>query len=220
MVVTEDGSTFGTIGGGEMERILVDKALSVLEEGKPHIFHFAMGVPARGGMIPIDSKCGGEVKIFMDPIVPDPRLIIMGSGGIAQSTAKFAHECGFEVIVVDDSDTANFENFPYATIINEAFPDSLKALNIRRSDLVAMLHGETAFELSGLRKAILSNPRYIGLLGSKNKVSEHKKTLKEEGFDQKIVDSIKGPIGIEIGAETPEEIGISIVAELIKVRYG
>ena len=219
MMVTEKGATFGTIGGGGMERILIEKALEVLNEGKPRILHFAMGVRARDEMISIDSKCGGEVKVFMDPLRPDPRLIVMGSGWIAQSTARIAHECGFNVIVVDDADTAVPENFPFATILNEAYPDSLKYLDIRQSDFVAVLHGETSFELEALRKAVAAEPRYIGLLGSTNKAREHKKRLIDEGFNPDIVNSIRGPIGICIGAETPEEIGVSIVAELIKVRH-
>lgn len=220
IMITEDGVAFGTIGGGGMERILVEKALEVLDTGKPSILHFAMGVPPREGMIPIDSKCGGEVKLFMDPMRPDPRLIVMGSGLIAQSTARIAHDCGFKVIVVDEAYTAVPENFPFAIIVNGSYPESLKSLEIRRSDFVAVLHGETAFEIDALRKSVAANPRYIGLLGSANKAREHKKQLKEEGFDAEVVDSINGPIGICIGAETPEEIGVSIVAELIMVMHG
>ncbi len=221
MLVMTDGKAIGTIGGGGMERLLIEKALEVMELGKPRTYHFAMGIPAREGMIPVNSKCGGEVKIFMDPIKPDPRLIIMGSGWIAQAVARYATECSFEIIVVDDADSAKADWFPEgATIINDKYPESLDQVDIRQSDYVAMLHGETGFEIAGLRHAVKAKPAYIGLLGSGNKQKEHVKQLKSEGFDTEIVETIKGPIGYDISAETPEEIGISIVAELINKKRG
>ena len=221
MLVTADGKATGTIGGGGMERLLISKAMEVMEKGKPQTYHFAMGVPAREGMIPVDSKCGGEVKIFMDPVKPDPRLVIMGSGWIAQAVARYASECNFEVIVIDDAESARADWFPEGTtIISDKYPESLKQVEIRRSDYVAMLHGETGFEIEGLRYAVKASPAYIGLLGSSNKRKEHVKQLKSEGLDGDIVESIKGPIGLDISAETPEEIGISIVAELIEKKRG
>jgi len=221
MLVTADGKATGTIGGGGMERLLIGKAMGVMERGKPEIYHFAMGVPAREGMIPMDSKCGGEVKIYMDPIRPDPRLVIMGSGWIAQAVARYATECNFDIIVVDDAESAKADWFPEGvTIINDKYPESLEQVDIRKSDYIAMLHGETGFELAGLRHAVKAKPAYIGLLGSGNKRKEHVKQLKSEGLDADVVETIKGPIGHDISAETPEEIGISIVAELIQKKRG
>ena len=221
MLVTADGKATGTIGGGGMERLLIGKAMGVMERGKPETYHFAMGVPAREGMIPVNSKCGGEVKIYMDPIRPDPRLVIMGSGWIAQAVARYATECNFEIIVVDDAESARADWFPEgATIINDKYPESLEQVDIRKSDYVAMLHGETTFELAGLRHSVKAQPAYIGLLGSGNKLKEHVKHLKSEGFDADVVETIKGPIGHDISAETPEEIGVSIVAELIQKKRG
>jgi xanthine dehydrogenase accessory factor len=165
------------------------------------------------------SKCGGEVRIFMDVINPTPRIIIMGSGVIAQAVARYANDCGFTIIVVDDSELAKPEIFPFARVINDPYPSSLKSLNITPSDFILMLHGETDFELHGLRYAVKAQPYFIGLLGSKNKAQEHKKQLLNEGYPEDIVEKIVGPVGLEIGAETPEEIGISIVAQLISIRH-
>jgi len=220
MLVTNDGETIGTIGGGGIERLLVSRALEVMKDGNPRSYHFAMGIPARKGMIPVDSKCGGEVKIFMDPIKPEPRLIIMGSGLIAQAVAIYAKTCRFTVIIIDDAKTATEDNFPKMTVINSKYPESLQSVEIKPSDYVAMLHGETDFEINGLRYALKANPTYIGLLGSRNKRNEHVKQLKAEGFDSDVVEKIKGPIGLDIGAETPEEIGISILAELVQQKRG
>jgi xanthine dehydrogenase accessory factor len=218
--VTYSGEALGTIGGGGMERRLIDEALDALRLGEPRSLHFAMGVPAREGMISVNSKCGGEVKIFMDVLKPEPRLIIMGSGLIAQAVARYSKDCGFHVTVVDDADTATADNFYGVELVNDAYPESLTKINIRPSDYVAMLHGETEFELAGLRHVVKARPAFIGLLGSRNKAKEHKRQLKKEGYDTTIVDAIKGPIGLEIYAETPEEIAVSIVAELIKVKRG
>jgi xanthine dehydrogenase accessory factor len=203
-----------------MERLLLKEALEALIEGKPRTLHFAMGIPPREGMIAIDSKCGGEVKIFMDIIKPEPRLIIMGSGWIAQATARYAKECGFEVTVVDDADTARQECFPGMTIVDGRYPESLGGGEIRPSDFVAVLHGETPFELAALRHAVKARPAYIGLLGSANKARRHMEQLGLEGFDEKILKAIHAPIGIDINAETPEEIGVSIVAEMIQAKRG
>jgi xanthine dehydrogenase accessory factor len=216
MLVTPDGKALGTIGGGEMERVIMKQALEALAEGKPRTLHFAMGVPPREGMIAVDSKCGGEVKIFMDIVKPEPRLVIMGSGWIAQATARYAKNCGFEVTIVDDATTARQDYFPGMLVVNGKYPESLNSVEIRPSDFVAVIHGETSFELAALRYAIKTKPAYIGLLGSTNKARKHKEQLKSEGFDEKVFDVIYAPIGLDINAETPEEIGVSIVAEMIK----
>lgn len=216
MLVTPDGRALGTIGGGGMERLIVEQALGALAEGKPRTLHFAMGIPPREGMITIDSKCGGEVKIFMDIVKPDPCLIIMGSGWIAQAVARYAKDCGFEVIVVDDAPTAKQEYFPMMRVVSCQYPESLAGVEIRPSDFVAVLHGETPFEIAALRHAAKAKPAYIGLLGSSNKARKHREQLRSEGFDEKVLDAIYAPIGLDISAQTPQEIGISIVAEMIK----
>ena len=126
----------------------------------------------------------------------------------------------FEVIVVDDASTAKQEYFPRMKILNGKYPESLASVEIRHSDYVAVLHGETPFELAALRQAVKAKPAYVGLLGSGNKAKKHKEQLKSEGFDEKTLDAMYAPIGLDIYAETPEEIGVSIVAELIKKKHG
>jgi len=169
----------------------------------------------------VDSKCGGEVRIFLDVIKPDPRLIVVGSGHIGVPVAEFAHRVGFDVIVVDDAKSSTRERFPHAKEIHSGpLEEELKRLKVMPSDFVAIVHGETDVELAALRSFLPQEPAYIGLLGSRNKEREHNKQLKSEGFPEDAVDRIKGPIGLEIGAETPEEIAVSIVAELIKAKRG
>ena len=220
MLVDPDGVPLGTIGGGGMERLLVREALEALREGRPRKLTFALGVEAEEGAVPVDSKCGGEVRIFLDVIKPDPRLIVVGSGHIGMPLAEFAHRVGFEVIVVDDAETSTRERFPEAEVLSGSIDEELGKLKVRPSDFVAIVHGETGAELAALRSFLPQGPAYIGLLGSRNKEREHKRQLKSEGFPEEAVDRVKGPIGLDIGAETPEEIAVSIVAELIKAKRG
>jgi len=220
MLVDEEGNAMGTIGGSEMERIIIEEALKAMREGKPRSISFALGVKPREGMIPLKSECGGEVEVFIDVIQPDPRLIIIGSGHIAKPLADLAHMVGFEVVIVDDAPTATEERFPYAEIHSGPFEEELKRLEVRPTDYVAIVHGETPYELAALRVMLRKHPAYIGLLGSRHKVERHKAKLREEGFTEDELKRIRGPIGIEIGAETPEEIAVSIIAEIIKARRG
>ena len=219
MLIDSDGNTYGTVGGGGMERRLEEEALKALAEGKPQTITFALGVEPREGAIPIDSRCGGEVKIFMDIVKPDPRLIVIGSGHIGMPLAHLAHEAGFETIVVDDAPTTTQERFPYAAEIHSGpFEEEIERLKTTPADYVAIVHGESWYELVSLRVLLPRKPAYLGLLGSRSKGEKLSETLISEGLSAEDVARISSPIGIEIGAETPEEIAVSIVAELIKVQ--
>lgn len=219
MLIDEDGGIRGTIGGSEMERVVLEKALEAMREGKPKRVTFALGIEPREGAIPIGSECGGEVEVFIDVVKPEPRLIIVGSGHIAKPLAELAHLAGFEVFVVDDAPTASRERFPEAEIRSGPFEEEMAQLEVRPTDYVAIVHGEASYELTALRVMLRKRPAYVGLLGSRHKVEGRKRELREEGFKEE-VEIIKGPIGLEIGAETPEEIAVSIIAELIKERRG
>jgi xanthine dehydrogenase accessory factor len=219
MIVDSEGNSYGTIGGGGMERRLVSEALEVLKEGNSRTLTFALGVEAEEGTISVDSKCGGEVKIFMEIVKPDPKLIIIGSGHIGKPLATISHQAGFSTIVVDDTYTATRERFPFAIeILNGHFEEELKRIEVTPADFVAIVHGETRYELVALRNLLPKEPAYIGLLGSVNKARQHKKQLEDEGFSKKTLEKINAPIGLDIGAETPEEIAVSIVAELIRAN--
>ena len=219
MLVDPEGGTVGTIGGGGMERRLVIEALEALKEGRPRTVAFTLGVEPKEEAVAVDSKCGGEVNVFLDVVKPDPRLIIVGSGHIAKPLAELAHRAGFEVIVVDDAETATRDRFPTAAELHTGpFEEELDRVEVRPSDFVAVVYGETGYELAALRRMLRRKPAYLGLLGSRNKAAEHRRQLLAEGFSREEVDAIRSPIGLDIGAETPEEIAVSIVAELIRAR--
>ena len=191
LLVDPDGDTVGTIGGGGMERRLVAEAMEALRDGQGRTLTFALGVEAIEGAIAVNSKCGGEVKIFLDVIKPDPRLIVIGSGHVAKPLAEFSYMVGFEVIVVDDANTATRERFPHAKEIHSGpFNDELGRVEVRPSDFVVIAHGETDHEIPALKSMIRRRPAYIGLLGSRNKIAEHKRQLLEEGFDKREVETL------------------------------
>ncbi len=220
VLIDQEGKVTGTIGGGGMERRLVSEALVALREGRPRTVAFALGVEPEAGALAVNSKCGGEVKVFLDVIRPEPRLIIVGSGHIAKPLADFASRAGFEVVVVDDAETATQDRFPGMEVHAGPFEEELEGVEVRPSDFVAVVHGETRYEIAALRSVLRRKPAYIGLLGSRNKAREHKEQLLAEGFERDAVEAIRAPIGLEIGAETPEEIAVSILAELIMARRG
>jgi len=218
MLVEPDGAVYGTIGGGSMERQLIDEALKAISEGKPRKMNFAMGVEPKKGDIVVDSKCGGEVTIFLDVIKPNPRVIMIGSGHIAKPTAELAALTGFEVILIDDAKSATKERFPNVEIHTGNFKEALKEVKAYSSDYLVIVHGETDYELQTLRRFLPDKLAYMGLLGSKNKARKHMEQLVSEGYVNADFVRLSGPIGIDIGAETPEEIAVSIVAELIEAR--
>ena len=218
MLVENDGTILGTIGGGGMERRLVDEALEAIREGASRSLNFVMGVEAKAGDVSVDSKCGGEATIFLDVIKPNPRIIMVGSGHIAKPLGDLVYMTGFKLIVIDDAVTATSERFPHAEILNGDYNEALESLKLYPSDFAIIVHGETEHELAALRRFLPEGLSYVGLLGSRNKAREHRKQLTEEGFAPSMFKVLSGPLGLEIGAETPEEIAVSIIAELIEAR--
>jgi len=219
MIVYNDGETMGTIGGGELERIIVQEALKAIKEGKSKEITLSLG---SGEGIETGLICGGTIKIFIDIINPKPRLIIIGSGNIAKPLAEIASIVGFEIIVIDDNvKTATKERFPMAKeIIVNQLTKGLREIGVRSEDFIAIVHGNVEKEYEVLKEILKLKTKYIGLLGSKRKSSEIKKRLIEEGFREEDVERIRSPIGLDINAETPEEIAVSIIAELIMKLRG
>ena len=221
IAVSEDGEIVGTIGGGNLERILVEEALKALKAGrsKKIVFSLREGVE-RSGVVKTGLICGGEITIFIDVIEPKPRLIIIGSGHVGYPLAKLADILGFEIVVVDDNrELATRERFPMAKeILVGDFTEILDKVEVRPDDFVVIVHGEPEHDYLALKKMLEKNVRYIGLLGSKVKVAKLKERLKGERVSEDVFKNLYAPVGLDIGAQTPEEISISILAQIIKIR--
>lgn len=220
IIVTEDGKTTGTIGGGSMERFLISESLKALREGKPRKAFFSLHPSKKEGSIETGLICGGELTIFIDVIEPKPRLIIIGAGHVAWPLARFADILGFSLTIVDDNEElACKERYPMAEkIIAGNFNEILDKTDITSKDLVVIAHGEPEHDYLALEKIVKKKPAYIGLLGSRTKVATLVKRLKATGIGDDDLKSLHAPLGLDIGAQTPEEIGISILAEIISER--
>jgi len=220
MIVSEDGQTAGTIGGGNLETALIKESSKTLREGEPRKVVFSLYKGGRKETIETGLICGGELTMFIDVIEPKQRLIIIGGGHIASPLAKLADIIGFRPTVIDDNaELASKERFPMAErIVTGNFPEILDKLDVGPRDLVVIVHGEPEHDYMALEKTVKKRPAYIGLLGSRTKVSTLVKRLKATGVSDEDLKVLHAPLGLDIGAQTPEEIGISILAEIISER--
>lgn len=216
MLVRPDGGIIGTIGGGSLEAQIIKEAVKVIRQGKPkHIHRSLTAKEAEDGMI-----CGGDLEVFIEPILTQPALYIFGGGHIALALTRMGKLCGFKIAVIDDrAEFASAERFPEADVIlAEDFTKSFSELKIdKTSYIVIVTHGHRHDEVV-LEWALTTPARYVGMIGSKTKNEVIYSHLRAKGIAQKQLDRVHAPIGLEIEAQTPEEIAVSILAELIKVR--
>jgi xanthine dehydrogenase accessory factor len=213
MIVKENGETIGTVGGGALEFILTKEALKAIEEEKPRMFS--------KDLIDIGMSCGGSVVAFIDVIGVNDKIYIFGAGHIGYSLYKFLRNFPFKIFIVDDrEEVAKSEKFLDANIIKEDMVEFSKKLDIKERDFVVIVSREHAIDFNVVKEILKKEkyPFYLGLIGSKNKAKEFKEKLKSEGFLDEKIEKIHSPIGIDINAITPDEIAISIIAELIKEK--
>jgi len=220
LLMTEDGETVGTIGGGNFERGVREEALKAIKEGKSKSLRFALYGGARKDEVDTGLWCGGTTTVFIDVIEPRSKLVIVGSGHIAFPTYRVADLLGFDITVVDDNrDTLTRDRFPNAKLIyHKDFKKALREAKVDEHTYVTIVHGEPKHDLAALRHFVREKPAYLGLLGSKRKIINLMEILKKEGVPRATIKRIYAPIGVDIGAETPEEIAVSIAAELVKEK--
>lgn len=217
MLIYDDGSICGSIGGGNLESEVIREAIKTISSRKTLKLCYSLNdkEAAELGMI-----CGGDVEVLIEPIVPAETLYIFGAGHIAIPLCKIGKIVGFNVIVLDDrSEYACIERFPEADhvrVIDYNNLDFIHDFNYS-SYIVIVTRGHISDELV-LKQVIEKNVAYIGMIGSKNKVNTIFTHLLEAGVDKNLIDKVHAPIGIDIGAETPEEIAVSIMGQIIKVK--
>jgi xanthine dehydrogenase accessory factor len=217
MLICEDGRQTGTIGGGCAEAEVCREALAAIRSGKARILKFDLtGDDAEdSGMI-----CGGSMEVYVEPILPDPTLIIFGAGHIGRCVADIARTIGFRISVVDDRiKYANRDRFPDPdSLYVDAWEVSFSRLAVTDATYLLIVTRGHQYDLACLRFALKTPARYIGLIGSTRKAKLFFEALEKEGFGADQCQRIYSPVGIEIGSETPEEIAVSIAAQLIAVR--
>jgi xanthine dehydrogenase accessory factor len=191
----------------------------VIDSEKPKHLTFSLGQEAAydNGLI-----CGGQLDIFVEPVTPEPRAYIFGGGHVSKSISKIANMAGFATVVIDDREAfANKERFPEA---DETYADEYEAvfpkLNVTSSAYIVIVTRGHRDDMRVLRWAVTTQARYIAMIGSKRKTISVVKELEKEGLPRHLFEKIFAPMGLEIGAETPEEIAISVVAEMIAMRRG
>jgi len=217
LLVREDGSIFGTIGGGCVEAEVWTIAREVIETDRPRHLNFSLGQDAAydNGLI-----CGGQLNVFVEAVVPQPRAYIFGAGHVSKSISKVATMAGFATVVIDDREAfANAERFPEA---EELFADEYETifpkLEVNSSSYIIIVTRGHRDDMRVLRWAATTNARYVAMIGSKRKTISVVKELEKEGIPRDAFEKLFAPMGLEIGAESPEEIAVSVVAEMIAVR--
>ena len=219
MLVFPDGRTLGTIGGGCYENDAFWKAREAIASGKPALVHYELNddFAQENGLV-----CGGQMDVHIDPLEPTPHLYIVGAGHVAWHLGRIAPDAGFRVHVVDDREKfANQERFPSAEeVVAENIPDWLHRAELPQSAFVVVVTRGHTHDLDAMRALAARDIKYLGLIGSRAKVRRIYDMLLAEGMPSECLNRVRAPIGFDIGAVTPAEIAISIMAELVAVRRG
>jgi xanthine dehydrogenase accessory factor len=217
ILVREDGSMIGTIGGGCVEADVWTAAREVIETEKPKHLTFNLGQDAAydNGLI-----CGGQLDVFVEPVLPVPHAFIFGAGHISKSLAKVAALAGFAPVVVDDREAfASRERFPDAAAVHAGEYEAVfPSLAINETSYVIVVTRGHRDDMRVLKLALSTPARYIAMVGSRRKVLSVARELEKEGTPRALFDRVYAPMGLDIGAVSPEEIAISVAAEMIAVR--
>lgn len=201
MLTEED--LFSEEATANFDKIIFEKAKNALVTGTLELYK------------PSESE-----TLLIEPYFPEPKLIIFGGGHIAKPLSSFAKRAGFNITVIDDRPSfANSANFPEADrIICESFEKCFDLININEATFVVIVTRGHKHDLDCLRKVLDYNAAYIGMIGSKRRIKGVMEMLSNEGYDKKVLENVNAPIGLEIGAVTPDEIAFSIIAQLIQYR--
>ncbi|MDP9160011.1 MAG: XdhC/CoxI family protein [Acidobacteriota bacterium] len=217
MLVRDDGSISGTIGGGCVEAEVWQAAREVMESEKPRSLSFNLNQNPKydSGLV-----CGGTVEIFVEPILPQAVLYIFGAGHVSVNLYRAARNAGFEVSVIDDRETyANRERFPDAKeLIAGDFEKAFIQIVPNESSYIVIVTRGHRDDMRVLAWAVKTQARYIGMIGSKRKTITIFRELIRQGMAANLFEKVHAPVGLDIGAITPEEIAVAITAELIAVR--
>jgi len=219
MLVFADGRMIGTIGGGCYENDAFWKAREAITDRKPRLVHYELSddFAQETGLI-----CGGQMDVYIEPIEPSPELYVVGAGHVGFHLARLAHDVGFRVHVIDDREKfANSERFPNAVeIVVDDIPSWIARATIpAHAYAVIVTRGHTN-DLEALRALAPRELRYLGLIGSRAKVARIYDALGADQTPATLLTRVHAPIGLDIGAVTPQEIAVSILAELIAVKHG
>lgn len=218
MLVYPDGRFIGSIGGGDLEHRVLDEAWMAIADGQPRLLRYNMSDPSRGD----PGVCGGQVEVFVEPILPPPTVVVIGGGHVGKAVAHLAKWLGFRVAVSDDRpEFCTPEAVPDADAF---YPGPLAELpqkiKINRQTYLILTTRGVAVDVAGLPALLETPAAYIGVIGSKRRWATAAREMKAKGVPEEKLARVRSPIGLELQAETPEEIAVSIMAEMLMLRGG
>jgi len=218
MLVNKDSLVAGTIGGGITEARVIEEAKQALREGKGRLL--AYHLTKEQAALDEGAICGGDMKVFIDVLQPKEEVLIFGAGHVAVCVSKLAKMVGFKVTIIDDREEfANQDRFPEADeIVTEDIGRALTHIKITPSTYIIVLTRGHLKDKEVLGSVIRLGAAYVGMIGSQKKNAIIFQQLTEKGVSQEELNKVHAPIGIDIKAQTPEEIAVSIMAEIIQVR--
>lgn len=214
MVVFDDGRTEGTVGGGEMEARVVTEALDALTDGRGRLVRYRLVDPSAGD----PGVCGGEAEIYVEPYMPTATMLIVGAGHVGRAVCHLARWTGWNPVVWDDRSDL-LDDLPDAgRVLSGTIASALESTRLDARSAIVVVTRNVALDLEILPALLASEAGYIGVMGSARRWSTTRRLLTEAGLDEASLSRVRTPIGVEIGAETPEEIAISILAEVVDGR--
>lgn len=213
LLIERDGSTAGTLGNAELDAAVAADAQSALDDRRSGVISYP---------VPSALQPDGPILVFHEVLEPQPQLLIVGAGHIAVPLAHYGKTLGFEVVVLDDRDKyASRERFPDADrVIAADFGPTLRDFPLTGATYVVIITRAHTYDEESLRLILNKEAAYIGMIGSRRRVQTVLRTLVGEGYDRDRLSAIHAPIGLDIGSETPEEIALAIIAEVVVVRRG
>lgn len=216
MLVYPDGKFIGTVGGGDLEHRVLDEAWMAIADGRPRLLSYTMSDPSRGD----PGVCGGQVEVFVEPILPAPMIVVIGAGHVGKAVVHLAKWLGFRVAVSDDRpEFCTPESIPDADAYYPAPMEKLtEQLKVTRRTYLVVTSRGSGVDAAGLPSLLESSAAYIGVIGSKRRWATTVKALKEKGVSEEKIARVHSPMGLELQAETPEEIAVSIMAEIMMLK--
>jgi xanthine dehydrogenase accessory factor len=216
MLVYPDGKTSGTIGGGEMEYLVIQAAYQAMTEGEPKLVSYTMSDPERGD----PGVCGGQLEVYVEPILPQPTVIVIGAGHVGREVARLAHWMGYVVVISDDRQEILSDDLAeFGQLHNGPMQELPEVINIHSQTYCVLTTRNVEVDVVGLPSLLDSEAAFIGVIGSRRRWQTTVSKLVEKGIDLEKLTNVHSPVGLELNAETPAEIAVSIMAQITMLRH-
>ena len=214
MLVRADGTTSGSFSGAKVDAQVAQESIQALREGHSQLIHVHLDADQAVG------SCGATLELFIEVLYPEPRLIIAGAGYVAQALSRLATQLDFRIVVVDDRrDLADPQSFgDKVQLMFGDIPQTIRELEPDEASWIVIVTRGHHLDKDALRAALETQARYVGMIGSPGKIKNIFRDLLKEDMPRERLAQVHSPIGLDLGAETPDEIALSIAAEMLMLR--